>query len=91
MWFRLNDMHLEKISPRRRGKRTKAKARVYKHINSRIQAIYPRFNIGVSTARTTETSAWDHPYRHWLFVPTERIVIPGGKKMKRRRRPKGTP
>jgi hypothetical protein len=37
MWFRLNDMHLEKISRRRRGKRTKAKERVYKHINSRIQ------------------------------------------------------
>jgi hypothetical protein len=83
MWFRLNDMHLEKISPRRRGKRTKAKERVYKHINSRIQAIYPRFNIGVSTARTKETSAWDHPYRHWLFVPTERIVIPRSKKRKR--------
>jgi hypothetical protein len=86
MWFRLNDMHLEKVSPRRRGKRTKAKERVYKHINSRIQAIYPRFNIGVSTARTKETSAWDHPYRHWLFVPTERIVIPQSKKKENSKR-----
>lgn len=87
MWFRLNDMHLEKIAPRTRGKRTKAKERVYKHINSRIQKIYPRFNIGVSTARPTATSVWDHPYRHWLFVPAERIVVPTSK----RRNRKGTP
>jgi hypothetical protein len=86
MWFRLNDMHKAKVGPRKRGKRTKAKERVYNHINARIRAIYKNFNIGTSTARPTETSTWDHPYRHWLFVPKERIVIPKSKKKK-----KGTP
>ena len=87
MWFRLNDMHKEKVAPRKRGKRTRAKERVYNHINARVRAIYPNFNIGVSTARPTTTAAWDHPYRHWLFVPKERILIPNSKKKKR----KGTP
>jgi hypothetical protein len=71
--YRLNDLH--KIIPegsRRRGKRTIAKEKVYKHINNRIREIYPRFNIGISTGTPNgETDRWEHPYRHWRFVPSD--------------------
>lgn len=76
MQFRLNDMH--KIIPegkRYRGKRTRAKERVYKHINSRIRQIYPNFNIGISTGTNGNTAnRWLHPYRHWKFVPLENEI-----------------
>jgi hypothetical protein len=82
--FRLNDKHREiPQGQRRRGKRTVAKENVYKHINSRIQAIYPRFNIGISTGhKGDENNRWNHPYRHWLFMPTERTILPGSKRKK---------
>ena len=85
MQFRLNDRHLDRpAGARRRGKRTIAKERVYRYINTRIQAIYPRFNIGISTGHQGEdANRWKHPYRHWLFMPTERIVRPGSKRPKR--------
>lgn len=71
MAFRLNDMH--KIRPpgqTRRGKRTIAKAELYKAINAKIRAILPGFNIGISTGRKNgRRSAWLDPYRHWRFVP----------------------
>jgi hypothetical protein len=86
--FRLNDKHKEKTAKggTRRGSRTKAKERVYRHILSRIQDIYPRFNIGRSTGQESDECRWSHPYRHWLFTPRERIVVPGSK-----RKRKGTP
>ena len=75
MQFRLNDLH--KVKPegsRFRGKRTRAKERVYKHINHRIRAIYPNFNIGASTGQAEGPSAkWLHPYRHWCFVPADAV------------------
>lgn len=73
MQFRLNNLHLAKPEgSRKRGKRTRAKERVYKHINGRIRRLYPGFNIGVSTGQGDgPASKWLHPYRHWLFVPTE--------------------
>lgn len=73
MQFRLNDKHKEKPEgSRRRGKRTIAKERVYKHILTRIQAIYPRFNIGRPTSLRGEmANLWQDPYRHWLFVPKD--------------------
>lgn len=73
MQFRLNDMHLEKPEGATvRGKRTIAKEKLYKHINQRIRQIYPRFNIGVSTStRNDLANRWNHPYRHWLFIPSE--------------------
>lgn len=81
--FRLNDKHKEKPEGARlRGKRTRAKERIYKHINSRIRAIYPHFNIGISTGHQDRTDRWTHPYRHWLFVPRDRVILPGGKKAK---------
>ena len=84
MHFRLNDKHKEKTARNgtRRGSRTKAKERVYRHILARIQDIYPNFNIGISTGQPDEDSRWAQPYRHWLFMPTERIVIPGSKRKK---------
>ncbi|MGE0523732.1 MAG: DUF3800 domain-containing protein [Variibacter sp.] len=83
--FRLNDKHKEKTARNgtRRGSRTKAKERVYRHILSRIQDIYPNFNIGRSTGQPEPSSRWEHPYRHWLFTPAERIVIPGSKRKKK--------
>ena len=73
MQFRLNDKH--KSIPdgeKRRGKRTIAKEKIYKLINSRIRDIYPGFNIGISTGTPNgETDRWSHPYRHWRFVPTD--------------------
>lgn len=89
MHFRMNNKHLEKTASngRRRGKRTKAKERVYKHINRRVRDIYPNFNIGVSTGQPEETSRWDHPYRHWLFEPRERVVVDISKKKKKKETP----
>ena len=73
MQFRLNDKH--KLKPKgaaRRGKKTVAKEKLYKHINSRIRKIYPNFNIGVSTGTGgNKTNRWLHPYRHWVFSSAE--------------------
>lgn len=71
MQFRLNDLH--KAIPEgqtRRAAKTVAKEKMYKYINSRIRDIYPGFNIGESTGHQGEISnRWNHPYRHWKFVP----------------------
>ena len=71
MYFRLNKLHLAKPEGKRiRGKRTLAKEKLYRHINSRICEILPNFNIGVSTGqRGYENSAWSLPYSDWRFVP----------------------
>ena len=71
MAFRLNDKHKDKPEgARTRGRRTLAKERVYKHINSLIRELQPGFNIGVSTGmHDGPASRWSQPYRHWLFVP----------------------
>lgn len=71
--FRLNDLH--KVKPAgqsRRGKRTLAKEKVFKHISQQIRSIYPNFNIGISTGKQNDIeNIWKHPYRHWRFVPKE--------------------
>lgn len=71
MAFRLNDKHKEKLpGTRRRGKRTVAKEALFKVISGEIRAIYPRFNIGMTTGRRQgPESSWNDPYRHWLFRP----------------------
>jgi hypothetical protein len=71
MQFRLNEHHRDiPEGKKRRGKRTRAKERVYKHINKRIRGIYPGFNIGASTGHAEGiASRWLHPYRHWNFEP----------------------
>ena len=74
--FRLNSKH--KIKPsgaKRRGNRTIAKEKLYKHINARIRQVYPGFNIGISTGlRGDIANRWKHSYRHWLFIPTEAVL-----------------
>jgi hypothetical protein len=71
MAFRLNDLH--KAVPegqRRRGKRTIAKERLYRHILARIRALHPNFNIGITTGGGPD-AGWGAPYRHWAFLPAD--------------------
>ncbi|BCJ87503.1 hypothetical protein skT53_24880 [Effusibacillus dendaii] len=58
------------------GKRTIAKEKLYKHINKRIREIYPNFNIGISAGTKNIHDRWLHPYRHWLFVPSQHKIAP---------------
>ena len=69
MQCRLNDLHLEKpVGEKRRGKRTIAKEKLYKHIYQQICLIHPYFNVGISTgARDYKNPHWESPYEHWLF------------------------
>ena len=73
MFFRLNQMN--KAIPdgkTRRGKRTIAKEKLYKHILAEINDIFPNFNIGESTSNRGNQYPdfyWLHKYRHWRFTP----------------------
>ncbi len=70
MAFRLNDRHLMRAPEQRmRGKRTRAKEKLYKEILGRIRSIRPGFNPGISTGAVDPTEHWSAPYRHWLFRP----------------------
>jgi hypothetical protein len=85
--FRLNEHH--KAIPKgkmRRGKRTRAKERVYKFINKQLRLMYPGFNIGVTTGQADGAQVrWTHPYRHWCFKPYQSVMDRSrGKKRKRR-------
>jgi hypothetical protein len=72
MQFRLNNKHLEKpTGKKRRGKRTIAKEKLYKHINKKIREIRKGFNIGMSTGCDYTEERWEHPYRHWCFIPKD--------------------
>lgn len=74
--FRLNEEH--KIIPegkRRRGKKTIAKEKLYKHINRRIRDIYPNFNVGISTGiKGDMANKWKNEYRHWNFISTNHQI-----------------
>ncbi len=76
MPFRLNDHHLAKPEgARARGARTIAKEKLYKHMNARIRAIHPHFNIGITTGTDGDrTARWRDPYRHWRFLPADSEV-----------------
>lgn len=81
--FRLNDLHKEKPEGKsRRGKRTIAKEKLYKHILGHIHEMYPRFNIGITTAKTDHKLIWEHPYRHWLFTPKGSKFVKNASKKK---------
>jgi hypothetical protein len=86
--FRLNDLHkqIEK-GKRRRARRTRAKEKLYKQINARIRAIYPNFNIGISTGQRTPNARWVDEYRHWRLMPRkqDRVVYPGSKRKKKKK------
>jgi len=68
-------LHLQKKEGElRRGKRTIAKEKLYKHINAKIRSIKPNFNIGITTGTDKVEDRWNHPYRHWRFLPKEFAV-----------------
>ena len=71
MYFRLNELHKERpAGSHKRGKRTIAKEKLYKHINVQIRKIIPDFNIGISTgSRGYHNPDWELPYSHWRFIP----------------------
>jgi hypothetical protein len=71
MAFRFNKKHLEKLAgERRRGKRTIAKDKLYRHILAEIRTLKPHFHPKISTACTPfPEGRWAMPYRHWLFKP----------------------
>lgn len=73
--FRLNNKHKVLIEgTRRRGKKTIAKEKLYKHIYTKITTLRPRFNIGVSTGLEAQEDKWIHQYRHWSFTPKEHTI-----------------
>lgn len=74
MFFRLNNLHKEKNQETgRRGKRTIAKEKLYKHILMRIKKIYPKFNTGISTGKSDGSKTmWEQKYRHWNFKPNNK-------------------
>lgn len=76
MAFRLNDVHKAVVAETgKRGKRTIAKENLYKHIGSKIQEIYPNFNIGITTGKANGwMDIWEHRYRHWSFKPNDFTV-----------------
>lgn len=58
----------------KRGKKTKAKEKLYNTINYNIRDIYPNFNIGISTGiKNNKENIWIHEYRHWSFIPSSCI------------------
>ncbi len=71
MAFRLNDMHKAKPPDKnRRGSRTRAKEKLYKHILERIRRLRPQFNIGLSTGGGPAGN-WEDRYRHCAFLPAD--------------------
>ena len=71
MNFKLNEFN--RIKPEgknKRGKRTVAKEKLYKHILQCIEDIIPNFNIGITTGRHGYNNPhWELPYNHWRFKP----------------------
>ncbi len=56
----------------RRGSRTIAKEKLYKHINAHIRSLHKGFNIGITTGtRGDMENLWRDPYRHWRFEPKD--------------------
>jgi len=77
MQAKLNNKFAAQPGQRRRGNRTIAKEKLYRHINRAIREIYPGFNIGITTGMQGDgANRWRHSYRHWVFVPkgAERVL-----------------
>ncbi len=75
MAFRLNQKHKEiPEGAKRRGRRTIAKEKLYKHIHAHIREIYPNFNIGTSTGIEEPEDIWFQQYRHWRFLPKKHEI-----------------
>jgi hypothetical protein len=70
--FRLNNRHREIPKGRkRRGQGTLAKESLYKHIQKKLRELRPGFSISASTGVSCPQDYWNHPYRHWVFQPSE--------------------
>jgi len=69
MAFRLNNRHKAKQpGAKRRGKRTIAKEKLYKHILDEVRKIIPNFNIGNTTSINGNLeNRWEYAYAHWNF------------------------
>ena len=78
MAFRLNEKHRAKPpGARMRGRRTRAKEKLYRHILSEVRRMPPGFNVGVTTGtRGDEYGRWNQPYRHWCFHPKGSVFDP---------------
>lgn len=75
MFFRMNKLNeVKEPVTGKRGKRTKAKEKLYQMILGEIRTIHPVFNIGVSTGDRGYTDPhWNSPYEHWLFEPKKLV------------------
>lgn len=70
--FRLNNKHREiPEGKKRRGKRTIAKEKLYKHIFKKIKEINPKFVLGTNTPTKRQEDYWLDLYRHWNFKSSE--------------------
>jgi len=72
--FKLNKRDKEKNPVTgKRGKKTIAKEKLYKHILGHIRSLErPNFNIGITTGTDGSLeSRWTDSYRHWVFRPSE--------------------
>jgi Protein of unknown function (DUF3800) len=78
MQSRLNEKHTRPHPPaKRRGKRARAKEKVYAVIKKRVWQIYPNFNVGASTGIADGLHMrFEHPYRHWQFIPSNAEIDP---------------
>ena len=75
MFFRMNKLNeIKDPSTGKRGKRTRAKEKLYQTILEEIRTIHPVFNIGVSTGeRGRDYPHWSSPYEHWVFEPKKLV------------------
>jgi hypothetical protein len=73
MAFRFNEKHTIKAeNAKRRGRRTVAKEKLYKHILAEIRTLKPHFHPKISTkCEPFPEGSWSMPYRHWLFQPNQ--------------------
>ena len=84
MNFKLNDKHLDKPpGEKRRSPKTRAREKLYKHINKRIRKIYPYFNVGITTGHGgNRSSRWHHPIAIGGSPLCDLAILPGSKKRK---------
>jgi len=70
--FRLNRKHeIIQEGKLRRGNRTIAKEKLYKHIYKKLKQIHAGFRIQTTTRTITKENQWTHSYRHILLKATE--------------------
>lgn len=76
--WKLNNGH-KYISPgqTKRGKKTKAKEKVYEAIKQEVLSFHPYFNFGLGTGDQGDiANRWHFRYSHWLFKPKENKKSP---------------